>query len=257
MARLEKTAAGRAWVTGAGKGIGRALVLALAEKGWTVAISARTATDLAILVSEAAKTPGRVVSYPLDITDEAAVDDTVSRIEADLGALDLAVLCAGTHTPVTARTFDTRVFRALVEINLMGSAHCLGAVIPRFIARHSGRIAVVASVAGYCGLPTAAAYGATKAGLINMCEALRPELEREGVTLQVIAPGFVDTPLTRRNDFPMPFMISAEAAAKAIVKGLESRRFEIAFPLRMELAMKALRMLPYRLFFTITRRMVS
>ncbi len=245
----------RAWVTGAGKGIGRALALALAEKGWTVAVSARTESDLATLVSAAG--PGRLAAYPLDITDEAAVQDAASRIEADLGALDVVVLCAGTHKPVTAKNFDTQAFRTLVETNLMGTVHCLGAIMPRFIARGRGRIAVVASMVGYCGLPTAAAYGATKAGLINMCEALKPELERQGVTLQLVAPGFVDTPLTRLNDFPMPFMVSAETAARAIAKGLESRRFEIAFPRRMEVAMKILRMLPYRAFFAVTRRMVS
>jgi len=247
----------RAWVTGAGKGIGRALALALADKGWTVAVSARTEGDLQTLIAEAAGRPGRLVAFPADVIDQAGIEATVAKIEAELGLLDVAILCAGTHKPVTARTFDTRKFQALVDTNLMGTVHCLGALVPRFIARRTGRIAVVASVAGYCGLPTAAAYGATKAALINMCEALRPELQRDGVTLQIVCPGFVDTPLTRKNDFPMPFMISADSAAEAIVKGLASERFEIAFPLRMKLAMKFLKFLPYPLFFAVTRRMVA
>jgi short-subunit dehydrogenase len=247
----------RAWITGAGKGIGRALALALAEEGWTVAISARSNDDLAQLIEEAAETQGRLVAYRLDVTDEAAVGEVVARIEEELGALDLAVLNAGTHKPMQGKSFDVGVFRSLVETNLMGTVHCLGVIMPLFLKRRAGQIAVVASVAGYRGLPTAAAYGATKAALINMCEALRPELEGAGVLIQLVSPGFVDTPLSRKNTFSMPFLISPDEAAKALVKGLGTRRFEIAFPLRMVVAMKILRALPYNLFFRITRRIAG
>ena len=234
----------RAWITGAGKGIGRGLAIALADKGWEVAVSSRTESDLLSLVAEAGSRSGRIVAYRLDVTDEAAVGTTISKIEADLGELDLAVLNAGTHQPLKARDFDTGKFRALVETNLMGTVNCLGAVVPRFLARGRGHIAVVGSVAGYCGLPTAAAYGATKAALMNMCEALRPELEAGGVKLQLVSPGFVDTPLTRQNDFPMPFLISTDKAVDAILGGFESARFEIVFPRRMAVAMKVLGALP-------------
>jgi len=132
----------------------------------------------------------------------------------------------------------------------------LSHIMPRFISRGRGHIAVVASVAGYRGLPTSAAYGATKAGLINMCEALKPELERHGVRLTLINPGFVETPLTDKNDFPMPFLISVDEAVNHIVRGLQSSRFETAFPRRFAFLMKILRILPDRLFFFVTRRMV-
>lgn len=146
--------------------------------------------------------------------------------------------------------------RSLADVNLMGTVNCLAAILPSFIDRRRGRIAVVASVAGYRGLPTAAAYGATKAALINMCEALKPELDQFGVGLTLINPGFVDTPLAKKNDFPMPFMIPADVAADVIVRGLAAGKFEIAFPWRMALAMKLLRTLPYGVFFRITRRVV-
>ena len=246
-----------AWVTGAGKGIGRALALTLARRGWTVAASARSQDDLAKLADEATPLAGRIVTFPLDITDEAAVLETVARIEAELAPLDVAVLNAGTHRPISADRFDTTAFRTLVDTNLMGTVHCLGALVPRLIARGAGRIAVVASVAGYRGLPSAAGYGATKAALINMCEALRPDLARHGVALQVISPGFVDTPLTRKNDFPMPFLIAPEEAAEAMARGLERDSFEVVFPWRMAVTMKLLRLLPYWLFFRITRRMLD
>lgn len=245
------------WVTGAGKGIGRSVATALAADGHAVAVSARTAGDLEALVADAASAPGRIVPYPLDITNETAVHEVIARIEAELGSIDVAILNAGTHLPMSAYDFDTRVLRTLVETNLLGTANCLAALLKRFVPRRAGTIGVVSSVAGYRGLPTAAGYGATKAALINMCEALKPELEHVNVRLKLICPGFVETPLTGKNDFPMPFLISADRAAQEIIKGLESSAFETVFPLRMAIAMKLLRLLPYRLAFAITRRMTA
>lgn len=246
--------AGIAWITGAGKGMGRAMARRLADDGWTVAASARTESDLAALA--AAYPPGRVHTFPLDITDAGQTEAVVTEIEEQLGPLALAVLNAGTHIPVRAETFSVEAVRTLVETNLMGTVNGLAPLMERFIGRGRGHIAVVASLAGYRGLPTAAAYGATKAGLINMCEALKPELERRGVRLTLINPGFVKTPLTDRNPFPMPFLVSADAAAERIVRGLASPAFEIAFPCRLAAVMKALRSLPYWLLFPLTRRMV-
>ncbi|MCX8570879.1 MULTISPECIES: SDR family NAD(P)-dependent oxidoreductase [Hyphomicrobiales] len=246
--------AGRtAWVTGAGSGIGRALVVRLAHEGWQVAVSSRTARDLATL---AADEPDLIHAFPLDVTDAEAVRETVASIEDDLGPLDLAVLNAGTYARDSAIRFDAAAFRATVEVNLMGTVHCLAALMPRMLARGSGHIAVVSSVAGYVGLPGAAAYGASKAALINMCEALHPDLAARNVRLSLINPGFVDTPLTQKNDFPMPFLISADAAVDHIMAGLISRHFEIAFPWKMALSMKLLAALPAWLRLAVTRRMV-
>lgn len=249
-------APGLLWLTGASAGIGRALALRLARDGWRVAASARRAEELAALQAAASGLPGEIRPYPLDVTDGAAVATCVAAIERDMGPIDLAVLNAGTHKPMPAEHFSTATLRALMEINLFGVAHGLEALLPRMIARGRGRVALVASLAGYSGLPSAAAYGASKAALINMAEAMRPELLAKGVVLQVINPGFVKTPLTDRNDFPMPFLIDAEEAAAAIGRGLKSDRFEIAFPWLFARLMKLLRALPYRLFFPLTQRLV-
>jgi len=255
--KANKPASGRiAWITGASKGIGQAVARELAAEGWTVAASARDAAALEALVAEANGLPGAIHAYPLDITSEAAARDCVARIERELGAINLAILNAGTHEPVDGSAFAVAPFKRLVDVNLMGTAHCLAPVIERFVGRRAGRIAVVASVAGYRGLPTASAYGATKAALINMCEALRVELDRHGVVLSVVTPGFVRTPLTDRNPFPMPFLMEPEDAAHRIVQGLAGRRFEIAFPWRFATIMKLLRLLPYPLFFAATRNLV-
>jgi NADP-dependent 3-hydroxy acid dehydrogenase YdfG len=169
-------------VTGAGKGIGRALALKLATRGWTVAVSARTEQDLLSLAAAASGLPGAIVPV-LDTVDVIATAAAVQRIQQEIGALNLAILNAGTHRAISAQNFDAAVVKSLMDVNFLGTVNCLSAILPSFIERHSGKIAVVASVAGYRGLPTAAAYGATKAALINMCEALKPELDRLGVGL--------------------------------------------------------------------------
>jgi NAD(P)-dependent dehydrogenase (short-subunit alcohol dehydrogenase family) len=244
-----------AWVTGAGKGIGRAVARRLAHEGWTVAASARTAGDLVDLAAECPA--DSVHGFPLDVTDLPLTQTTVQLITKQLGDIDLAVLNAGTHIPMAAENFSVDTFRRLVETNLMGTVNGLAQIIPRLTERKSGHIAVVASLAGYRGLPTAAAYGATKAGLINMCEALKPELERHGVRLTLINPGFIETPLTDKNDFPMPYLMPVEEAADRVVRSLSRGTFDVAFPWRFAILMKLLRLLPDRLFFTLTRRMIG
>lgn len=246
-----------AWVTGAGKGIGRALALKLAEEGMTVAASARSEADLKILSSEAENLTGSIAAWPLDVTDEEATVRVVEAIEDEHGPIDLVILNAGTHIPQWASAFDTGAVRTLVEVNFMGAVHGFGVVMPLMIKRRKGQIAVMSSVAGYRGLPGAAGYGATKSALINLCEALKPDLDRYGVVLSVICPGFVRTPLTDRNTFPMPFLIEPEIAAEKIVVGLLRGRFEIAFPRRFTGWMKLLRYLPNFIFFCLTRRLVA
>lgn len=242
-----------AWITGASSGIGRAVALKLADQGWQVAASARSTEKLEAL---AAERPGVIHAYPLDVTDGQAVKDTVRNIEHSLGPVDLALFSAGSYVRESARQFDAGKLAELVNLNVVGTGQGLEAIMAPMIARRSGRIAVVASVAGYFGLPGGGIYGATKAALITLCEALRPQLEREGVVLQVINPGFVDTPMTKTNDFPMPFLIKEDEAAEAIVKGLDSSRFEIVFPWKMKVAIKLLAAMPYALSLAVTRRML-
>ena len=232
-------------------GIGEALARRLARDGAEVVASARSADRLAALATEGV---GRIVPWPLDITDHAAVRAAVARIEAERGPIDVAVLNAGTHRPVSAADFTAQGLRELMEINVMGTAACLEALMPRMIARGQGRIAVVASVAGYRGLPTSAYYGATKAALINLTESLKFDLDRAGVTIQLIDPGFVKTPLTDKNEFAMPFLISADVAAERIARGLRGGGFEVAFPRAFVWILKLLRLLPYALYFPLVGR---
>lgn len=242
-----------AWITGASSGIGKALAERLLRDGYRVAVSARSADALAEIASSH---PGKIGVYPLDVTDPAAVKQVFAAVESEMGPVDLAVFAAGSYTRDYAQDFDSARTRQMFELNVLGTASCLETVMPAMTARRSGHIAVVASVSGYVGLPGAATYGATKAALNVMCEALYPELERSGVKITIINPGFVDTPLTKKNDFPMPFLVSSEEAADTIAKGLAKGKFEVIFPWKMAVAIRLLHALPHSLRFALTRKML-
>ncbi|MTJ80004.1 MAG: SDR family NAD(P)-dependent oxidoreductase [Telmatospirillum sp.] len=240
---------GHVWITGAGSGIGEALALAMAEQGWRVMATGRRFEPLAAL----ARRHDAISPWPLDVTDCDAVSSVVSRMPAP----DMAILCAGTHAPTPAGSFDAADVRTLVETNLMGTVHCVAALLPGMLERGRGRLVLVASVAGYRGLPTAAGYCAGKAGVIALAESLRLDLAGSGIDIRLVNPGFVDTPLTRKNPFPMPDIISAETAAAAILDGLGHPGFEIAFPRRFAFAMRLLRLMPDRLYFPLIRRITG
>ncbi len=179
------------------------------------------------------------------------------REKPELGPVELCILNAGDYEPMGLDDFDVSLFRRLMEVNYLGVVHGLAAVMPAMRARGRGQILITASLAGYRGLPRAAPYGATKAALISLAESLQPELAAEGVRLRVINPGFVKTPLTDKNRFEMPFLMTTEQAAEAIMKGLHNDAFEIRFPWRFALMMGLLRLLPNGLYLRIARRMVS
>jgi len=242
-----------AWIVGASSGIGRAVAKALADRGLRVFASARRAEALQAL---AADSEGEIIPLPLDVGDGAALTAAVERIERESGPPDLVVYCAGVWRPMRLGDFSAGALRETVEINLLGAANLLEVLLPGMCRRGEGHIALVSSVAGYRGLPMGAAYGASKAALTHMAEALRPECERAGITLQVVSPGFVDTPMTEVNRFPMPFLMDVETAARRLLDGLASKRFEIHFPRRLSWQLKLLRCLPTPLFFALTRRML-
>lgn len=238
-----------AWVTGASTGIGREIALQLLARGVRVAVSARSADKLAGL------DPG-ILAIPLDVTDPAACALAADRIERELGPLDLAVLGAGTYAPVSPDRLDPAMFADMMNTNYMGVVNCVSAIAPRMMARGQGHLAWIASVAGYMGLPKAAAYGPSKAALINLAESLYPEMKLRGVKVSVINPGFVETPLTAQNDFEMPFLMKPEDAARRSIEGLAAGRFEIAYPKRFVAILKSVRALPYPLFFWLIRRAI-
>ncbi len=239
--RPAKPQDGLIWITGASSGIGEALTRRLVRQGWRVAISARNAEKLNALAAEA---PDQIIPAPVDITDASAVEAAVAGLEAEHGAIACAVLNAGIYITIDAANPKFEDYAKTFEVNLNGTAACLTALTPRMSARRSGQIAIVSSATAFGGMPTASAYGATKAALVNMAECLRIELHRHGVLIQCVTPGFVETPAQDDNEFPKPFMVSADTAAQRIAAGLDSKRFEITFPRRFTWMLKLIYALP-------------
>lgn len=249
---------GCAWVTGASSGIGRAVALALAREGWRVVVSARGRDALETLANDAVGLRGSIHPCPLDVTNPQAVNDGYRAIVRDHGPIALAILNAGIYLPVEiTEHLDPAPFAQSMQVNYIGVVHCLAPLLPDLIARRRGHAVIVSSVVGYGGLPRAAAYGPTKAALIILTECLKFDLDRAGVHISVVSPGFVDTPATANNPFPMPFLMSADAAAQRILAGIKAGSFEITFPRRFTYILKFLNILPYRLYFFLTKRLTG
>lgn len=245
----------RTWLTGAGSGIGRALAERLLARGDHVALSGRNAAPLEDLAAN--RTNATVL--PLDITDREAVRDAGRRLEAALGGLDLVILNAGTCEYFDAGGVDVDMVERVFAANFQGAIHCIDAALPllRRARAEGGRplLAATSSAAAYLALPRAEAYGASKAALSHFLEALRLDLHAEGIQISVIHPGFVRTPLTDRNDFPMPMCVEVDQAADAILDGLDHRRLDIHFPRRFTLLVKLIGILPVSLRFRLGRRL--
>ncbi len=254
MANQKNNTPGLAWITGASSGIGRATAKLLAKKGWTVAVTARSEEPLNTLAEECYGFSGEILVFPGDVTDESRMVAIVTALETQTGAIDLAILNAGIYLPMEVTELDLAKFRTSLDVNLMGVANGLAPLLERMIARRSGHVAIVSSVTGYGGLPTSLAYGATKAALINMAETLKIELDRHNVNVSVINPGFVETPATDENPFPMPFIVPSETAAKRIVTGLVRGKFEITFPRRFTYLLKLINMLPRHWYVAVVKR---
>ena len=240
----------RVWIIGASTGIGAATARALLDVGARVAISARNAEALSGLASG----NDRALPLPLDYTDSASVRRAWDAIAAQWGRIDLVLVCAGTHRPMRAWDFEEADALDLLKTNLHGVIATCAAIVPRLVEQKRGAIGIVASVAGYRGLPKALIYGASKAAVINFTESMYLDLADKDVGVYLINPGFVATPLTAKNDFKMPALITADEAAVDILKGLRRGQFEIHFPKRFTRVLKVARLLPYRWYFALARR---
>jgi NAD(P)-dependent dehydrogenase (short-subunit alcohol dehydrogenase family) len=246
----------RIWLTGATSGIGRALAERLLADGHRVALSARSETALEQLAAGHAN----ALLLPLDVSDRHTVARAGERIREAFGGLDLALLNAGTCEYLEARHFDVDLVERVFAPNFHGAVYCIEAALPllRRARAEGGRplLAATSSAAAYLPLPRAEAYGASKAALSHFLESLRLDLHAEGIGVSLIHPGFVKTPLTDRNDFPMPMRIEVEQAAEAILEGLSRRRLDIHFPRRFTLLMKLMGILPPTLRHRLGLRLV-
>ncbi len=238
------------WLVGASTGIGRATAQRLHQLGAQVIISARSSGELQRFEQSHAGSLG----LPLDVTDQPAMQDAVRTIIARFGRIDLAVYCAGYYKAMRATQFDLAEAIRHDEVNYRGALRLLDVMLPVLQRQKAGHLSLVASVAGYRGLPQGLAYGPTKAALINLAETLYMDLQPLNIGVSLINPGFVETPLTEQNDFKMPALISAEQAALEIIDGWQAGQFEIHFPKRFTWWLQAMRHLSDGLYFKAIRR---
>tara|TARA_Y100000590_G_scaffold457111_1_gene609037 strand:+ start:1077 stop:1829 length:753 start_codon:yes stop_codon:yes gene_type:complete len=242
------------WITGASSGIGKALAIKFAKEGWKVAASARREN----LLNEMCESNENIFSFPLDVTDSEKCKKVFDQIKEKFNELDLSVFCTGIHDPKSEKKLNLESIKKIMNVNFFGTINSINAVYEYFKEKKNGHISIVSSVAGYRGLPTGGAYCASKAALTNYAESLYFDMKRFNVRVTLVSPGFIKTPMTDQNDFPMPMIKSAEFAAEEMYKGLtKSNAFEIHFPKKFTFIMKLLKIIPNWLYLKIIKKGMS
>jgi short-subunit dehydrogenase len=236
----------RVFLTGASSGIGEALARHFAARGATLGLLARR-EDL--LASLRASLPGPVETYPCDVRDLGAVKAAAADFVARHGVPDIVIANAGvSHGTLTEFEDDIDVFRQIMDINVMGMVNTFHPFVAGMRERGSGSLVGIASVAGFRGLPGAGAYSASKSAAITYCEALRVELHGSGVQVTTVCPGYIATPMTEKNPYPMPFIIPADDFAARCARAIEARDSFTVIPWQMGLVGRLLNVLPNALF---------
>ena len=239
------------WITGASSGIGRSLALKFANEGWVVAASARRED----LLKELNSVNQNIHSFPLDVTNIDQCKTVFKSIIEKFKDVEISVFGTGIHDPRSEKSFNLEKIREITEVNYFGTLNCINAVYDYYKNKESGQISIVSSVAGYRGLPAAGAYCASKSALSSFAESLYFEMKRRNVRVSLVCPGFIKTPMTDKNDFPMPMIKSPEFAADQMYTGLIKKTgFEIHFPKAFTFLMKFLKILPSSIYFKVVEK---
>jgi len=241
------------WITGASSGIGKAVAENFAKEGWKVAVSARREE----ILEEMSKNEN-IFSFPLDVTILENCKNTFEKILKRFGNIDICFFCSGTYDPKKEQEINIEQNKFVMNVNYFGTLNCVKSVEKYFKDQRKGHISIVSSIAGYRGLPNSSGYGPSKAALTNFAESIYFDFKKYNVKVSVVSPGFIKTPLTDKNEFPMPFLKSPEYAAKKVFNGLvNSNTFEIDFPKQLTLTLKFLRILPYKLYLLLVDKLVK
>ena len=236
------------WITGASSGIGKALAIKFANEGWKVAASARREN----LLKELNQENENIHPFPLDVTNIDQCKAVFGNIVEKFKNIEISIFGTGIHDPKSEKKFNLNKIREIMEVNYFGTMNCINAVYDYYNNKKSGQISIISSVAGYRGLPAAGAYCASKSALTSFAETLQFEMKRKNVRVSLVSPGFIKTPMTDQNDFPMPMIKSPEFAAKQIYLGLIKKKgFEIHFPKAFTYFLKFLRILPNNIYFKL------
>ena len=236
------------WITGASSGIGKALAIKFANEGWKVAASARREN----LLKELNQENENIHPFPLDVTNIDQCKTVFENIVEKFKNIEISIFGTGIHDPKSEKKFNLDKIRKIMEVNYFGTMNSINAVYNYYNNKKSGQISIISSVAGYRGLPAAGAYCASKSALTSFTETLQFEMKRKNVRVSLVSPGFIKTPMTDQNDFPMPMIKSPEFAAEQIYIGLIKKKgFEIHFPKAFTYFLKFLRILPNSIYFKL------
>ena len=242
----------RVFLTGASSGIGEALARHYAAAGATLGLAARRQNRLSELIAEL---PGEHAAYPLDVADAAALQAAAADFIARYGAPDIVIANAGISVGTLGDdAADLPAFHRVFQTNVLGMVQTFQPFIAAMKARGSGRLVGIASVAGIRGLPGAGAYSASKAASITYLESLRVELRGSGLKVVTIAPGYIATPMTAVNSYPMPFILAADEAARRFARAIERGTSYTVIPWQMGVVAKLMRLLPNPVFDAIFAR---
>jgi short-subunit dehydrogenase len=238
------------FITGASSGIGAALAREYARRGATLGLFARRGNALAALAAELSPTTCAV--YAGDVRDAAALRDAAADFVRRFGAPDLVIANAGISVgTLTVHAEDNATFRTVLDTNVLGLVHTFQPFLSAMLAARRGKLAGIASVAGFRGLPGAGAYSASKAAAISYLESLRVELKGTGISVLTICPGYIATPMTAQNPYPMPFLLPGDTAARLIRRAIERRKRFYVLPWQMAWLGCLFRILPRSLYDSV------
>lgn len=241
-------------ITGASSGIGEALAQAFSGPGIYLAISGRNVSRLNEVSLQCRANGANVTDTVIDVTDQAAMKTWIEEIDS-AHPLDLIIANAGVSPHTSGEKEKTAQSRRMMDINVTGTFNTINPILPRMISRKAGTIALMSSLAGFSGLPSAPVYAASKAWVRSYGEGLRGKLYSDGIDVSVICPGFIASRITAQNNFRMPFFMGTNKAALIIIKGLEKNKARIAFPFPMYTLTWLLSILPLWLAEIILRRL--
>tara|TARA_B100001996_G_scaffold2785_1_gene2418 strand:+ start:435 stop:1193 length:759 start_codon:yes stop_codon:yes gene_type:complete len=242
------------WITGGSTGIGKALAIKFASKGWNVAVSARRTE----LLNELSNIYENISAFPLDVTDKKKCTEVFDEIKNKFENIDICFFSTGTWNPKKEKDIDIEQIEEVFRVNFFGTLNSIKAVEQYFKDKKSGIITIVSSIAGYRGLPNSTGYGPSKSALNNLTESLYFDFKRSNVRICLVSPGFIKTPMTDKNNFKMPFLKTPEYAADQIYDGLVNKNvFEIHFPKILTIILKLFSFLPSKIYFSLVGKLTK
>jgi short-subunit dehydrogenase len=240
-------------ITGASSGIGRGLALALGLKGAKIGLVARRAETLDQVVGEIEAAGGKALRLAADVQDAGSIVEAAEQLRGAFGPVDVLIANAGIGPTRDAAKISAKEVASVINVNVIGASNSVAAVIPEMVARGSGHLVVISSLAAYRGLPKSAAYCASKAAVSAFFESLRLDLEPRGINVTIIHPGFIRTPLTSGREAQMPFLLELDDAVKKMVRAIEKRRKRYSFPWQLATLVRASMIMPIWMYDQISR----